>query len=186
MDLLYTIPPLAVLIPLALLYIIFRVITYKNKRVTLLEILFSGYSLGVIYFVFLPIELTFGVHRNQAPWYSSINFIPILTIDMTSFILNIILFIPLGAFLWLAPRTVYSLKQAIRTGLSVSFGIELMQLIIKLLLGSSRSIDINDLIANTIGCVVGYFLIKQAIKFKPFASLLKWLLPINHRLYKKL
>lgn len=52
MDLLYTIPPLAVLIPLALLYIIFRVITYKNKRVTLLEILFSGYSLGVIYFVF--------------------------------------------------------------------------------------------------------------------------------------
>ncbi|MEN1985627.1 VanZ family protein [Paenibacillus hubeiensis] len=182
MDLLYTIPPIAVLIPLALLYIIFRVITHKKNKITLLEVLFFCYALGVIYFVFLPIELTFGIHRNQAPWYSSINFIPILTIDMTSFILNIILFMPLGVFVWLAPRGIFSLKQAIRIGLTVSFGIEFMQLILKLILGSSRSIDINDLIANTIGCVVGYLIIQQVIKIGPIKNLLRWISPNNQQL----
>ncbi|MMZ67076.1 VanZ like family protein [compost metagenome] len=101
---------------------------------------------------------------------------------MTSFILNIILFMPLGVFVWLAPRGIFSLKQAIRIGLTVSFGIEFMQLILKLILGSSRSIDINDLIANTIGCVVGYLIIQQVIKIGPIKNLLRWIFPNNQRL----
>ncbi|WP_309246349.1 VanZ family protein [Cytobacillus oceanisediminis] len=40
-------------------------------------------------------------------------------------------------------------------------------------LGSGRSTDINDLLANTLGAVIGYLIVKRMFKVTPLNSMLK-------------
>lgn len=77
-------------------------------------------------------------------WWSAKSIFPHL-------FLNILLYIPLG----LALPFIYkksSLQKAFLTGLSVSFLIEFCQIFI------GRESDVDDLICNTLGAVIGYLL----------------------------
>ena len=87
----------------------------------------------------------------------NVNLIPFAGMigDLKNSALNVVLFIPLGLFLpllWepfrkLVPCTVYSF------GLSLS--IELLQML------TFRTTDVNDLITNVTGCVLGFLISKQ-------------------------
>ncbi|WP_426254012.1 VanZ family protein [Paenibacillus pabuli] len=111
-----------------------------------------------MHFVFFPIDVNIGIYANQTPWYKTIQFIPILTLDIPSFALNILLFLPLGFMLPLVKPSADTVGNAARIGLSCNFSIEMLQLITRVTLGNGRTSDINDLIANTAGSIIGYLI----------------------------
>lgn len=86
--------------------------------------------------------------------------IPFMKFDYIDFILNIILFIPLGFYLSFLFNKKYMLKITL-IGFVTSLVYEVIQLFT--LLGGFSS---NDLIANTIGALIGYLTFKCLLRQK--------------------
>ena len=90
----------------------------------------------------------------------SLNLIPLITLtpkDLTTSLLNILLMIPFGFGLPFV--TDYRMKRVVVAGALFSIVIELLQLITGLMAHITfRIADINDVIFNTIGVVIGYIL----------------------------
>lgn len=162
MSVQYTITSLSILGPLfflVLIALVFYTRVYKIRytaRQYILVIAFIIYLFGVMHFVFFPIDINIGIYANQTPWYKTLQWIPLLTADVPSFALNILLFMPLGFMLPLLKPWAHSIRTAAMAGLTLSLLIEMLQLLIRVTLGNGRSTDINDLIANTAGSVLGY------------------------------
>lgn len=84
-------------------------------------------------------------------FHPNINVIPFADGFSLSFVLNIFLFLPLGFLCPLISRRYQSVKNIFFTGLGLSFTIETVQLFTLY-----RATDIDDLITNTVGALVGY------------------------------
>lgn len=112
------------------------------------------YLIGVIYLTFCPIT----------SWHTSalllhrvtINLIPFNALT-SDFFLNILMTVPLGCYLYLIKRP--SLATILVIGLATGISIESGQFIYDLLFNIGRSIDINDIITNTLGVLGGYLII---------------------------
>ena len=81
-----------------------------------------------------------------------INLLPFQSEGYLTYILNIIMFMPLGFLLpliWFKYRTIY---KTILTGLGFSFAIELGQLF------NRRATDVDDLLMNTAGTAIGFLI----------------------------
>lgn len=168
-SLMFTIDSWYILIPAFLIFMIYMFfMTIKNKKYGggqfLLVTSFAVYFLSMIHLVFFPIEINIGEYANLTPWYKSINFIPLLTIDAATFILNIIMLVPLGMYLPLLSSKFQSVKKAASMGLYISLSFEFTQLLMRIIFGNGRSTDINDLLANTLGAVIGFLLIRELSK----------------------
>lgn len=164
----FTIDSWYILIPAFFLFLCYMVsVTVIRKKFHfgqfVLLISFAIYLLCMINLVFFPIEVNIGEYANLTPWYKSINFIPVLTIDVSTFILNIIMLVPFGMYLPLLSKY-QSVKKAAFMGLYISLSFEVTQLLIRIILGNGRSTDINDLIANTLGTVIGFLIISEISK----------------------
>lgn len=115
-------------------------------------------------------------------------FIPSLR-EMTSIpgILNIIMFVPFGFGIGFLLNM--NLKKVILLGLSFSFVIEFLQFLNMVITRISvRTVNINDLINNTVGALIGYLLFCAFIKlFKffvnkfdiPLGSLIKYIFNVK-------
>lgn len=165
----YTIDSWYILIPAFLLFLCYMVlVTVIRKKYHFGQFIiltsFAVYFLCMIHFVFFPIEVNIGKYANLTPWYKSINFIPVLTIDIPTFILNIIMLVPFGMYLPLLSNKYQSVKKVAFMGLSISLSFEVTQVLIRIILGNGRSTDINDLIANTLGTVIGFLIISEISK----------------------
>ncbi|MDD3340399.1 MAG: VanZ family protein [Lachnospiraceae bacterium] len=82
-----------------------------------------------------------------------INLIPLVNWgigDITGQVLNIILFLPLGLLLPLLWKRGTSFLQTALTGFCLSLAVELSQLF------NFRATDVDDLIMNTLGTMIGY------------------------------
>lgn len=121
---------------------------------------FAFYLSCVIHLVLFPIHVNIGKYANLTPWYNSINFIPVLTIDIKTFLMNVIMLVPFGMYLPLLLKNLSSWRKAAFLGFLVSLSFEGMQLLIRAALGSGRSTDVNDLIANALGAAIGFWLVK--------------------------
>lgn len=175
-----TINAWTILGPLFIIYLLILALRMKKKGErytkfqTITLVTLGIYMLSVIGLTTFPIEVNLGMYRNQSPWYSRINPIPILTIDLITFVLNIIMLIPFGVYQWLvAKEDQLSWKGVAIRSLMFSVCIELSQLLLYITLNSARSVDINDVIANTLGGVIGYFAIKYILKIKFFRKLIE-------------
>lgn len=136
-----------VLIPV---FVLLNRTMFHNIRKTVLYFVFAVYLAAVYLFVGMPTLqfMRFEVSLTLVP------FLPMVA-DFKNTILNIILFVPLGImlpFLWKKYNTP---KAAAVFGFMMSLSIELLQLF------TYRATDINDLIANTLGTVFGYFLFRM-------------------------
>jgi glycopeptide antibiotics resistance protein len=165
-SIMFTVDSTYILVPaliIFLLYMIFAALLRHKFSLgqTVLLTSYAIYFLCMIHLVFFPIEVNIGKYANLTPWYKSINFIPIVTVDIPTFLLNIIMMLPFGIYLPLLNKKYHSVKKAAYSGLFVSLTFEIIQLLIRVTLGNGRSTDINDLIANTLGAVVGFLLIKK-------------------------
>lgn len=82
----------------------------------------------------------------------TINLVPFSSEGALTYILNIIMFMPLGFLLPLIWDSFRKPRKVILTGFFMSLGIELCQLF------CLRVTDVDDLIMNTIGTVAGYLI----------------------------
>lgn len=105
------------------------------------KLIFAFYAIALFSVVGVPavgiFQMDFGL-----------NLIPFAYMKNT--ILNIILFIPMGFFVPAVWKNFRSFKTMFFMGLAVSLGIELLQIF------TFRLTDIDDLITNTAGTVLGY------------------------------
>ena len=79
--------------------------------------------------------------------------------DFTNSFLNVVLFVPLGILLPLLWHRFQNPLRILCFGLMFSVGIEILQLF------TSRATDINDLITNTLGALIGWVFGRIAVCF---------------------
>ncbi len=165
--------------PLFIVYLLVVLLKLKKQSrnysmfqyITLISL--GIYILSVVALTTFPIEINLGMYKNQSPWYSRINPIPILTIDMATFILNIIMLVPFGVYQWLVVKqNKLSWELVALRSFLFSLTIEVLQLLLYITLNSGRSVDINDLIANTLGGILGYYAIRLVSKNTYFKDLI--------------
>jgi glycopeptide antibiotics resistance protein len=118
------------------------------------------YALSVLAITIVPFRL----HRHRhAPWWLVVQLVP-FQVPPVSFGLNILMFVPFGVLLPLVWRR---LNRAGRVGVAslvASLAIELTQLVEWIVLGNYRTVDVNDLIANTAGGLLGYAILRFTLK----------------------
>lgn len=133
-------------------------------------ILFATYCTLLLYILFLDARtshLTYFEHIKR-----SINLLPFKTIaeyisrisensiNLSSFIKNIfgnsILFIPMGFFLPCISKRIIKMKNIIFINIIIIVGVELIQLFSTL-----GSFDIDDILLNLIGSIIGYSITKM-------------------------
>ena len=141
-----------ILISVLLLIPVFSVLNitrFHSIKKTFLYFVFATY-LAAVYLVVGMTKLQFmrfDLSLTLMP------FLPMIA-DFKNTILNIILFIPLGIMLPFLWKKYNSLSATLIFGFSMSRGIEVLQIL------TYRATDINDLIANTVGAVLGYFVFR--------------------------
>lgn len=143
----------AILIPILFLYHIF---IFHNIKKTAAHILFSLYLAAICFLVGFPNIAGMRIVLSH-------NFIPLrgMLTDITNSYLNVLLFIPLGIFvpcLWPEYR---SMMKTVGLGLMTSLGIEILQIF------TFRATDINDVITNVAGTMIGYLIGKLIINRFP-------------------
>ncbi|MEU1122358.1 VanZ family protein [Streptomyces sp. NPDC005899] len=125
-----------------------------------LRVVTALYAVAVASLTFFPLWIYGGDYRNQAEWIGQIQPIPLVTADV-SMTPNVIMFVPLGFVLpLLLPRLGRS-----RTVLACAFtslSIEVVQLLQYIVLANGRAVDVNDVIANTAGGLLGYVVLRAA------------------------
>jgi glycopeptide antibiotics resistance protein len=98
----------------------------------------------------------------------SLNLIPLFTLslnDLKTSLLNVLLFVPFGFGLPFISN--FSMRKIILLGALFSITIELLQFITGLIAHMTfRVADINDVIFNTLGTVVGYLLVLGLLQIK--------------------
>jgi glycopeptide antibiotics resistance protein len=128
------------------------------------EGLSAGYIFAVLGVVFLPLR---AVASGDAPYlWASVNLVPMGTIleivrDFPRLVIqqlvgNVVLFVPLGFLLPVLSARCRRLVATAVVALVVSIGIELLQLAMLLSLISERAVDVDDVILNATGAVLGY------------------------------
>lgn len=145
-SIIFVIPVVAIL-----QYAIFR---QRNFNQFIAILIFALYSIAVFSIVGVPTVGTFKINLN-------LNLIPLIDIVNSPLeytkntILNIILFIPLGFLVPAIWKNYRSIKTIFFMGLAISISIEILQLF------TFRLTDIDDLITNTTGTVIGYYISKR-------------------------
>lgn len=136
--------------------------TKKNKIVFF--VLFIIYISIVIFLVFspyFPFKLT--VQDGNIPTRikilkAPVFYIPFQEIGSIGFWLNVILTVPFGSFLWIVVDQRLKFIFVFKIGFIVGMFIESIQFLLdNLIPGFHRYVDINDLISNTFGVVIGYY-----------------------------
>lgn len=120
-------------------------------QLLLVEYVFLIYGLTVIFRNVKP-----NVRHFLKPFWSYISFLQGNDALLYEIIMNVVLFIPIG-FLW-GTQVSKGLREqqwliTFLLGIGLSLGIELMQLVFK-----KGSFEVDDLINNTLGCLIGFFI----------------------------
>lgn len=141
------VPAAVVLIPI--FGVLYGCANYYDLRKSVLYCLFCMYLSAVLSLVGIP-NVTY--LRPEV----NLNLIPVVGIieDMKNSILNVLLFLPLGLFLPLLWQSFRNLRAIALFGFGLSLTVELLQML------TFRTTDVNDLITNTVGCMVGFLLTK--------------------------
>jgi glycopeptide antibiotics resistance protein len=75
---------------------------------------------------------------------------------------NVLLFMPLGMFLPFIVRKMNSVGGIALAGFALSYCIESVQLVSRIF-GNYRTVDIDDIILNTAGAVIGFIIISKSV-----------------------
>ena len=148
----YLLTPCVILIILLILQKTY----FRDFKKTLLYLFFSFYLLLVFRLTGLPDSL----HMHFNPRFQLIPFYGMKQ-DALNCILNVFFFIPLGIFLPALWRQFFTFKNTMITALALTLFIELSQLF------CPRLTDINDVITNTFGALIGFCILKLITKAFP-------------------
>lgn len=132
-----------------------------NGGIRCMALVLALYAVGMYYFTGVGTVydlFTYGAEIRS----EQINLLPFSrTIDGTAYGLNILLFLPFGLLSpWFCDRMA-SWKKVLEGGFSLSLLIEVSQLL------NNRSTDVDDLILNTLGALVGWGLYRLLRRYLP-------------------
>lgn len=151
----------AVAVVSAILYLPFYFVQRKKYGKRPFSIHFANYgligvTLSILYLTIFLSGITF------TPGYHLCNLIPFVWVKQTyamgygkmmkQLLLNVGMFVPFGFFLPFAVKRMRKWNRTFLTAMMFSFAIEFVQYFI------GRSADVDDLITNTIGGLIGYVL----------------------------
>lgn len=147
---------------LGLIIICILLVTFFRKNRTLPKIKISIASLTLYYYLCVMLTNIVGLpclsefirlsRLGESFFDPNINLIPFGDGFSLSFLLNIMLFVPLGFLCPLISKHYQRVKNIFLVGCGLSFTIEILQLFTLY-----RATDIDDLITNTVGTLIGYF-----------------------------
>ncbi|BCJ54433.1 hypothetical protein Asp14428_59080 [Actinoplanes sp. NBRC 14428] len=120
------------------------------------------YAAAVVAITIFPIRVHPASYWAGEPFMTMVHWRP-GDVDAPSFTLNVIMFIPFGVLLPLLWPASDGLRAIAVRAVTASTAIETVQLVLGLTVGSRRTIDINDLIANTAGAVIGLLVLRLAV-----------------------
>lgn len=148
-----TLPAAILLLPL---FLFLGKAVFRSVRRTGWYLLFALYLAAA----YLAVGLPTVTYLRFDP---SISLVPLagLAADGANTLLNVLLFLPLGGFLPLLWKGFRSLRSTVLFGFSLSLFIEVLQLF------TFRTSDVNDLLTNTLGTALGYFLAAFLLKRAP-------------------
>lgn len=127
--------------------------TYSLHRLTMMAV-FTIYIAGVLHFTGAG-TLYDGLMYQLELRLDQINFIPFShDIDIAAYLLNILLFIPLGILAPVIWQKMNKLPNILGTGLVFTTLIEVSQL------ANNRRTDIDDVLLNVLGAVLGFGIFK--------------------------
>lgn len=159
------------------IFLMFSGIKLLNKKITKLKFIYimllGIYIANLINFTFFPfpfqtylidimIQDNLGLKHNLIPFKDLLDGIKTgyIVIPTLQLIKNIILFIPLGFLIPLIYSGIKT-KKIILIGFLTSLSIETIQFLLGQIIGYNyRSFDINDLITNTLGTLIGILIYK--------------------------
>lgn len=140
-----------------------RLVRRAPARRAALEAFFVGYMAVLLYVVFLPLPMRAG---DTGSAWGFVNLVPARTVvgiarDFPGLVVqqllgNVVLFVPLGFLLPMLSTRCRRAAITAAVGLSVSVGIELVQLALLLTLAARRSVDVDDVVLNVAGACLGY------------------------------
>ena len=142
------VPAAVVLIPL--FGVLHFTVYCRDLKKSVLYCLFCLYMAAVFSLVGIPNVIYFRpqVNVNLIPFQGMVD-------DFKNSILNVALFIPFGFFVPLLWQKYRSVTTCVAAGFCMSFIIELLQML------TYRATDVNDLITNTAGTLLGFLLAKR-------------------------
>lgn len=165
-------PALATVVPVTIVAVLLVGARSRRAGADLRTILwrssFVAYLGALVAVTFFPFVIDLDAPPDS-PWRPMMNLDALSSLHLRSFWLNIVMTVPLGAYL--TGRGARSLGRAGRGptvrgrlrgvvpvavfALLASVSVELLQLALHLTIGGNRATDIDDVIANTAGAVVG-------------------------------
>jgi glycopeptide antibiotics resistance protein len=125
-------------------------------------LLLVGYAVAVVAVTIFPITPHPPSYWAGEPWWTMLHYIPFV-VDAPSFVLNVIMFVPFGVLVPLRWPRADAFGRLLGYAAAASAAIELTQLVLGLTIGSRRTVDINDLIANTTGALAGLLVLRLAV-----------------------
>jgi len=170
------VPALPILLPLGLVLMVASwVVLRRRDRLTAQRLgaawLAGWYAVAVLGATLLPMHLAWGDRGGEPDLYRII-LIPLTTMRVDDFLLNIVMTLPLAALLYVV-FSVREKNRVILVGFMLSAAIELTQAVLDLAFHGTRWADVNDLISNTLGVLLGYLAFHRAMRFEPFRQVLE-------------
>jgi glycopeptide antibiotics resistance protein len=160
------VPALPILLPLGVL--LMAVSVWHLRRRGLLTAARLGtawfaawYLVAVIGATLLPLDLAWGAGAGP-PELFRIILVPLSTMRVDDFVLNVAMTLPLAALLHLVAG-VRDRRRVVLIAFLLSAAIEVTQGVLVLTSHGNRWADVNDLIANTSGAWLGHVLFRQAL-----------------------
>jgi glycopeptide antibiotics resistance protein len=123
---------------------------------------FFLYAATVVAVTIFPVTPRPAGYWAAEPWWTVFHWVP-FEVDAPSFVGNVIMFVPLGVLAPLLWPVVDSLRRMTGYAACASAAIEVTQFLLGVTLGSRRTVDVNDLIANTAGALVGLLILRLAL-----------------------
>lgn len=145
---------------------LFKVILKKNVKETLAFFLLCCYFIIVLKKTQFPIHINNMILEQEIggiKFGRDINLIPLKDFAHWTSLVNIGMFVPIGFLLGYLVKEHW--KKCLITGFVLSMIIESSQLLVNLLIGYNfRTFDVNDLIFNTLGTIIGYVFFNGCLK----------------------
>jgi glycopeptide antibiotics resistance protein len=162
-----SVPALPILLPLgAVLMVVSGLLLHRRgllgaRRLTTSWIA-GWYLVAVLGATMLPLPLSWGPGSGP-PELHRIILVPLITMRVDDFLLNIVMTLPLAALLFLV-LGVRDRRRVVLTGFLGSLAIELTQAVLLLAWHGNRWADVNDLTSNTLGAWLGFLLFWRAMR----------------------
>ncbi|KRL21604.1 VanZ family protein [Lentilactobacillus kisonensis] len=135
------------------------------------------YVMIIGYLTLAPTSYAFVNNQQVAPMMigsAPVNLIPFWS-TTADFYQNVMMMLPFGVYLALLLPTI-RFRNVVLTGAIVGVGIETLQLILDLTINLSRWVDINDVLTNACGVVIGWLMITLANRTPLKQFIKKWLI----------